>query len=203
MQTKDQQQNIGTGIASSGFEPIPNRIQNPPPLVVTPENEQVKAEVVSSLQDLGQKLATIHRTSAEAYMAQQMYSDAVIHLEAALSMLPGNLEVLNQLGFARYVAGNDVGAIECFELLLQAQPNNGDALFNLGMVLFGQEQYAKADECFRRSLEIDANHAETWNNRGVCQFKLNNKQAAASCFNKAISIDPQNEDASYNLSTCV
>src|SRR5262249_31938386 len=140
----------------TGFQPIPTRIRDPrdaqgvPPLVVEPMGDAQKAQVRQTLGELGIKLAEIHRTAAEAYLSQGLYDSALPHLDAAATFAPTEIEYHNQLGFVRYVTGDDVGAIASFQRVIAGEPANADAWFNLGMVLYGQNQFAEAEGCFRR-----------------------------------------------------
>ncbi len=190
------------GASDSGFRPIPTRIQDIPPLIIEPDNpamQQVQQQISGTLDDLDTKLAAIHNTAAEGWLSQADYERALVHMAAAVSMVPQNLEYLHQYGVVCYLAGEDDRAIECFTTLLGTQPTNADVLFNLGMVLFGKEKLAEAEGCFSRSLETDPNHAECWNNRGVSVFKQGRVQDAADCFQKALALEPDNEDARHNL----
>jgi Flp pilus assembly protein TadD len=188
----------------SGFTPIPTRIRDTrdaqvPPLVVTPVAEQQKTAIRQSLSELGLKLAEIHRTAAEAYLSQGCYEQSLPHLEAAATFSPGEAEYQLQLGFVRYVTGDDVGAINAFNTVLATDGTHAEAWFNLGMVLFGQSQFVEAEDCFRRTCDIQPNDAQTWNNRGVCLWKQNRIADARICFQKALQIDPTDADAAYNL----
>lgn len=189
----------------SGFQTIPTRIRDVrdsqvPPLVVTPIAEQDKALIRQSLGELGSKLAEIHRTAAEAYLSQALYDQALPHLTSAATFAPTETEYQLQLGFVRYLTGDDAGAIASFNAVLALDGNCAEAWFNLGMVLFGQGQFAEAEDCFRRSTDIQPNDAQTWNNRGVCLWKTNRSADAKLCFQKALQIDPTDQDAVFNLS---
>lgn len=188
----------------TGFPTIPTRIRDvrdaqAPPLVVEPIAEQNKAAIRQSLGELGLKLAEIHRTAAEAWLSQSAYDQALPHLEAAATFSPGEAEYQLQLGFVRYVTGDDVGAINAFHAVLAIDQRHGEAWFNLGMVQFGQSQYAEAEDCFRRALEIQGGDAQTWNNRGVCLWQLGRAADARTCFQQALQLDPNDADAAFNL----
>jgi Flp pilus assembly protein TadD len=196
--------NASTLSPRSGFQPIPTRIRDArdgqvPPLVVEPIAEQDKAAIRQSLGELGLKLAEIHRTAAEAWLSQSSYEQALPHLEAAATFSPGETEYQLQLGFVRYVTGDDVGAINAFNAVLATDANHGEAWFNLGMVLFGQQQNVEAEDCFRRACEIAPTDAQTWNNRGVCLWQQQRIADARACFTKALQIDPADADAAFNL----
>lgn len=185
-----------------GFRPIPTRIQDLAPLVVesdgTPEN---RAAVVETLEDLGVKLGTVHRTAAEAYLSQGLYEEALPHLEAAATFASEELEYHNQVGFVRYVTGDDTGAKTAFEHVLAVDPMQVDALFNLGMVLFGQQDWTGSAECFDRVSQISPNDPEVWNNKGAALAQAGMAQDSIVCFRKALALDPTNEDAISNLQT--
>lgn len=187
----------------SGFQTIPTRIRDirdqVPPLVVEPIAEQNKALVRQSLGELSAKLAEIHRTAAEAYLSQSLYEQSLPHLQAAATFAPADIEYQMQLGFVRYLTGDDAGAIQSFNTVLAVDGNSAEAWFNLGMVLFGQAQFAEAEDCFRRSTEIQPRDAQTWNNRGVCLWKTQRIADAKACFQRALQIDPNDQDAAYNL----
>jgi len=186
----------------SGFQSIPTRIRDVreaqvPPLVVA--TDQQKEAIAQNLGELATKLAEIHRTSAEAWLSQGSYENALPHLVAATTFAPTESEYLSQLGFVRYVIGDDTGAIEAFHKMLGSNGNDADAWFNLGMVLFGQDRHGEAEDCFRRSLENEPNDAQTWNNRGVCLWRLQRLADARTCFQRALQLDPTDVDASFNL----
>jgi Flp pilus assembly protein TadD len=186
--------------SASGFAPIPTRIGDVPPLVVDQEsNTEVQQRVVSMLHELGEKVAHVHRAAAEAYLSQGLYREALPHLEAAVQFAPEQTEHVNQLGFVRYIAGDDAGALQSFKRVLERSAGNPDALFNMGMVLFGQSDHVRAEDCFRRSLEARPNDAEAWNNRGVCMHKLSRPAEAVACFKRALELEPENADAKANL----
>ena len=183
----------------SGFSPIPTRVRNVPPLIIGEVDQQQRQQIVERLQGIEVSVAKTHRTVAEAYLSQGMYSAALAHLQAAAKFAPDDLEYQNQLGFVAYVEGDDEGALLAFERVLAGQPDHGDALFNMGMVLFGRGEHERAEECFRRSLQSNPHDAEAWNNRGVCLHQVQRGQEARSCFQQALQIDPANEDARANL----
>jgi Tfp pilus assembly protein PilF len=186
---------------ASGFGPVPTRIGQRPPLVVTSDSaaDTRKQQITETLHEFALKIAIAHRSAAEAYLSQDMYKEAIPHLETAVRFAPDELEHVNQLGFVRYIAGDDQGAISAFTTVLTRQPANGDALFNLGMVLFGQSEFARAQECFSRACDVRSGDAEAWNNRGVCAHRLGQTSDAIVCFQRALALNPDDQDASANL----
>jgi Flp pilus assembly protein TadD len=203
--TKNQGPTIPSAIPQRpAIRNIPTRIhalREPlvPPLVIEPAAGPEKVAVREALGELDGKVVEIHRSVAEAYLAEGQYERALPHLEAAVTFGSAQHDLQMQLGFARYVTGNDAGAIDAFNAVLIAEGDNCDAWFNLGMVLFGQCQYTEAEDCFRRSSEIEPEDAQTWNNRGVCLWKMQRIADATVCFLKALELDPNEADAAFNL----
>jgi len=100
------------GTEAGEFVPIPKRIQEVPELIIEPGTEELHEQIAESLMDLGVRLLAIHMTAAEAFLSQGLYADAVPHVEAAVAMDPQNLDNLNQLGYVRYLAGDDDAALQ-------------------------------------------------------------------------------------------
>jgi len=200
-----QTQSVTPKRGGSGFQPIPTRIrdvrasQGVPPLVVDSPQSELSAEMAAALREMTAKLTEIHNTAAEAYLSQGLYEQALPHLEVAVNFAPTNVEYRHQLGFVRYITGDDVGSIDAFNKVLESDPDNSEAWFNLGMVLFGQEQFIEAESCFKKAIDGDPSEAQTWNNRGVCLWKMDRGEDAGACFQRALQIDPGDEDARFNL----
>ena len=76
---QDTQQTTPGTAGASGFQTIPTRIRETPPLVVNKENAEINQQVTTRLHDLGVRLATVHRAAAEAYLSQAMYEEALPH----------------------------------------------------------------------------------------------------------------------------
>ncbi|MBM3974351.1 MAG: tetratricopeptide repeat protein [Planctomycetes bacterium] len=188
----------------SGFQPIPTRIHDTrggqiSPLGVQPAAAEDKAMVEQSLAELGTKLAEIHRIAAEAYLSQGSYSQALPHLDAAATLAPTDAEFRLQLGFVRYVTGDDAGAIDAYNAVITQEPNNSEAWYSLGMVQFGQGEFAGAEQCFGRAAEIHPDDAQAWNNRGVCLWQMSRLTEARTCFEQALRSDANDADAKFNL----
>lgn len=204
--TKNPGANTATIPQRTGFQPIPTRIRDVreaqiPPLVIEPIADPSKALVQESLAELGSKLAEIHRIAAEAYLSQGSYEQALPHLESAATFAPDATDCRLQLGFVRYVVGDDVGAVDAYNAVLTKEPTNGEAWYSLGMIMFGQNQFAAAEDCFRRAAEVLSQDAQVWNNRGVCLWQMSRITEARGCFERALAIDPQDADARHNLAS--
>ena len=169
----------------------------------------VPMEVVIQIDDTKCPLNTLERMRLVKRVQDSLSGNEALGIEgvhdigntlSAATFAPTETEYQLQLGFVRYLTGDDAGAIASFNAVLALDGNCAEAWFNLGMVLFGQGQFAEAEDCFRRSTDIQPNDAQTWNNRGVCLWKTNRSADAKLCFQKALQIDPTDQDAVFNLS---
>lgn len=188
-----------TGLGNEGFASIPTRISNPGELQV---DQQEIPEVLEQLETLDAHLAQFHRVCGEAYCSQGRYETALIHQLSAVALAPQSLEYRNQLGFLRYVTGDDA-ASEDFEAVLRADPQNAEAWFNLAMIRFGQSQFGEAEQAFAQAAQLRPQDPEILNNLGVARFHNGRSAEAKLCFERALQVDPNNEDAKLNLVECV
>ncbi len=181
--------------AVSGFPKIPTRIQADPDGM----QMQVLPEVLDRLHVLEGDLASVHRVCCEAYCSQGKYEEALVHQRMAVAMDPDEVEYRNQLGFLRYLTGDD-DAAEDFEFVIRKDPTNPEGWFNLAMLRFGQHNFAEAERGFLKAAELNPNDAEIWNNLGVARFQNGGAADARVCFENAVRIDPEHADARANLS---
>ncbi|HHI79297.1 MAG TPA: tetratricopeptide repeat protein [Planctomycetes bacterium] len=185
-----------------GPNKIPTRIGEQTMNSDTQTNQgQVQAdpqEVLRRLVVLGAGLASIHRLASEAYASINDYESALAHQEAAVRFEPQELEYRNQLGFLRYVCGDD-GAAEDFQYVIENDPENAEAYFNLAMIYFGQGRYYDAEQLFMKAAENNPQDAETWNNLGVARFHQGRLADARASFEEALRVDPNNQDSIQNL----
>lgn len=189
---------LGATFVSNSFAKVPTRIASPG---ATLSAQEIPA-VLDRLAELEVQAAQFHRIVAEAYCTQGRLESALVHQESAVRMLPTSLEYQNQLGYLRYLTGDD-SATTVFEDILRVDPRNGEAWYNLAMVRFGQNQFGEAERAFARAAELMPSDAETWNNLGVARFHNGRIAEAKACFERALALDPTNDDARQNLGDCL
>lgn len=182
----------------SGFETVPTRIGTPSNISI--ERQEIP-EVLEKLEQLEAQIAQFHRIASEAYCSQGRYGNALMHQEIVVRLQAQSLEDRNQLGYLRYLNGDD-GAIEDFEEVVRADPQNAEAWFNMAMIRFGQSQFGEAERGFAEAAQLQPGDAETWNNLGVARFQNGRVMEARACFERALQIDSNNEDAKLNLLEC-
>lgn len=181
------------------IEPVPTRISDLAPLIVEREGGPAKERIADSLEDLEARMADMHAIAAEGWISQGEYDKALPHLNTCVTFAPRDTTFLGRLGFVRYVTGDDQGAAESYQAIVDIDADNADAWFSLGMIAFGRADHAAAETCFRRSARIAGGDPQTWNNLGVCLFRQDRVEDARVCFQKALELDPNDEDAEFNL----
>lgn len=182
----------------TGFENVPTRIASPGEIHV---DTQEVPEVLEQLELLELQIAQFHRVASEAYCSQGRYGNALLHQDIVIRLQPQSLEDRNQLGYLRYLNGDD-GAIEDFEEVIRKDPSNAEAWFNVAMIRFGQSEFVEAERGFAEAAQLRPDDSETWNNLGVARFQNGRVMEARACFERALQIDGNNEDARANLVGC-
>ena len=137
-------------------------------------------------------------TTAIDYIDIENYSDAVVALNAALTLDPNLTEahLFRGLSFSKLGRYNE--ALDDYNKVLTADPNNLKALNNRGVVYWKLERYDEAMNDYRTSLSISPNDYIVLNNRGVLNFQMGNLEAARNDFDKVISLKPDFAPAYLN-----
>ena len=180
-----------------GFGAVPTRVPSDP----VDTTIQTNPQVLEGLGRIEAELASLHRVCCEAWLSQCDYENALRHMDVAAALEPDNLEFRNQVGYLRYITGDD-RALEDFEFILRQDATNGEAWYNVGMVQFGCSRFLEAERAFANAAEQIPTDSEIWNNLGVARFQLGRVAEARQCFERALQIDPMNADARANIESC-
>jgi tetratricopeptide (TPR) repeat protein len=113
-----------------------------------------------------------------------------------LAIRPREPNVLNNLGLAYALSGDQDSAIHYFEQALAAGSNSPKLHNNLGVAYAHRKRYVDALESFKKAMD----EPRAYNNLGVALLGMGNAKVAAVCFEKAIELNPRYyEKASENL----
>jgi len=98
-------------------------------------------------------------------------------------------------GYAKYMLGEYLAAIEDFNKAIELNPKYSDALNGRGLAKYRLGEYSAAIEDFNKAIELDPKDSTAFNNRGLAKYSLGEYSAAIEDFNKVIELDPKNSYA--------
>jgi len=108
------------------------------------------------------------------------------HLEAAVSLVPGNTWPVAKLGELELFYGDLRRAEQIYRDLVAAGPQRSD-LTNLGLVRFLLRDYSGAVESFRRALEIDPGHLAVTLNLADAELALGRLESARALYRQSLA----------------
>ena len=151
--------------------------EQPSPQLRTPETLAAAAERFEATGDLVKAL--------EAY-------------EAALSLAPGDLELL--CGLARLAGRMEMAeqALALWEQVLALDPGRLEALDGRGRALADLHRYKEAVEVLRPAILTHPHEARLWNTLGVVLNQQGDSPAALTFFDEAVRLEPGFAAALYN-----
>ena len=156
----------------------------------------------ADLPNLEQSILVSLRTTAEGWLQQAAYARALACLEAATHLAPEDPALLHELGYVRYLAGDDAGALRAYDAALDRGAASRDLHAGRALILFARGDHQGARDAYQRALQIGPEDAELWNNLGVARHRSGDARGAADCFRQALALDPHCADARQNLSGC-
>ncbi|MBN1883669.1 MAG: tetratricopeptide repeat protein [Deltaproteobacteria bacterium] len=142
--------------------------------------------------------ATDWVTAAGDYIKAENYSDAVVALNAALTLDPNQTDAYLFRGLSFSNLGRYDEALADYNKVLTTDPNNLKALNNRGVVYWKLERYDEAMNDYKTILSLNPNDYIVLNNRGVLNFQMENFEAARKDFDRVISLKPDFAPAYLN-----
>ena len=112
---------------------------------------------------------------------------------AALSLVPGRVSVLTNLGATRLKLGRAEEAIALLDEALAQEADNAEALAHKGTALAELGSYGQALQALDRSLELNPAQGAAWMHRGTVLRDLDRVADAIASFEKSLAHggDPQ------------
>ncbi len=126
------------------------------------------------------------------------YPGAVRSYQRGLDVAPGNVELLNALGFALFQQGKSKEAVVALEKALAVDPKHWKAHNNLALAAIDSGELEVAEAHYRESLAIKAQPA-IYNDLGFVLEREGLPDEAAEMYRKAVKLDPGSASAQYNL----
>ncbi|HEV2224267.1 MAG TPA: tetratricopeptide repeat protein [Candidatus Acidoferrales bacterium] len=127
---------------------------------------------------------------ADILMARKMYPEAIRAYERLTRQEPKNAVVLNKLGVAYEVWGNNRLAERYFKKAIKADKTYASAYNNVGTVEYAKHHFGNAIKWYEKTLNVRADMPAVYSNLGYAYFDEKKYPEAMTCFQKAIQIDP-------------
>ena len=125
------------------------------------------------------------------YTDAKHYSEAVKHLNKAISIYPKYEDAYNNLALSYQGLLQYDNAVKVLEQLIKLKPNYYRAYFNLGYSYYKQDKYQKAISYFETYLNNRSDMVETYYLLGVCYGNLGDFQQAIKWLKQSRKYNPQ------------
>ncbi|KAL7050499.1 hypothetical protein ACKWTF_004101 [Chironomus riparius] len=140
-----------------------------------------------------------YKTLANIYRKEKDYTKAIELLEGSLSVAPGNVEILTDLGIM-YLKINEVDrAYEKLQEALASEAKHTNCILAVGAIQQTRNDIDLALNTYKNMPNIQNEGFEIWSNIGLCFYRKNKLIAAVSCLKKALWLCPLNYNILYNL----
>jgi Flp pilus assembly protein TadD len=126
------------------------------------------------------------------------YPGAVRIYERGLAVEPGNVELLNALGFSLFQQGKSKEAVVALEKALALDPKHWKAHNNMALASIDLGELEVAEAHYRESLAIKP-QPEIYNDLGVVLEREGLADEAADMYRQAVKLNPESASAQYNL----
>ena len=126
------------------------------------------------------------------------YPGAVKLYRRGLELEPGNVELLNAIGFALFQQGKSQEAVVELEKAVAIDPKHWKSHNNLALASIDLGELELAEAHYRESLAVQPQPA-IYNDLGVVQERLGLTEDAAASYRKALELDPKSSAAHTNL----
>ena len=125
--------------------------------------------------------------------------EAIVILNEANKILPGNIKVLTELGVCNLRIKEFITAREWLYKALEIVPEDTVAHNTIGQTFLAEGNSSAAREWFLTTLKIDPKNTVAHNSIGQTYLAAGNNIAARKWFLKTLKIDPEDEVAKILL----
>ena len=115
---------------------------------------------------------------------------AIPFLEQAKALNGKDLEVLNNLGNAYMMAGQNSRAMTTYKELIKLDGRRFQAFYNIGNILLEDKKFGDAEEAFSLALNLQKDSPQVLNNLGVAQEAQNKVNESFASFKRASDSKP-------------
>jgi tetratricopeptide (TPR) repeat protein len=162
-----------------------------------------------------EKQVNVLYNTAQIYLNQNRYQEAIATLEKALDLNPPNRKVIEDMlaqvysaqGESYYRAKNYEKAVESYEKAVSYNDNITEYYYSMGWAqyMIGRDNqikgrpylkyYREAIKAFTNAVKIDSGHVRSYSALARVYVRMNNPEEAAKNYRKVIEIDPDSPEA--------
>ncbi len=133
----------------------------------------------------------IEELRADILMARKLYPEAIKSYEHLVKTDPKDAVLLNKLGVAYEVYGNDTRAERVYKQAIKSDKTYASAYNNVGTVEYSRHRYSHAIAWYEKTLTVSPGMATVYCNLGYAYFSEKKYPEAMSAFQHAIQLDPR------------
>jgi protein O-GlcNAc transferase len=160
-------------------------------------NDLVKAErILQQIAKSSRNIFEVEHLLGVVKLVQGRFSEAEIHLKAAVALNGSSDEALSNYGYALKALNRPQEALAYFTRALAVNPRNPLSYHNRGSILAeSARNYSEAIDQFDKAIIFNPNFAEAYSSKGNCLEKLKRYEDALVAYDKALSLKPDLEIA--------
>ncbi len=133
--------------------------------------------------------------AGQAWLLAERLDRAYGAQTAALSLLPGDPDLLIDRATTLAASGRHDEARTDLQAVLASQPNRVEALVLLGSAQRYLEDVAGAEATIARALQLDASYPDAWLEKGMLRRLAGDEKAAREAWLQAITVAPSSAAA--------
>lgn len=138
---------------------------------------------------LGVEYAKMINNEKTPQAKQEMYTKAMLHLNASLNALPNNLDVNNIKSLTFDMLGMDDSALVAYKAVLSVDGENLKAMTGLGGVLLRKYNFPEAIAIFNKVLAKDSTYVDAITNLGAAYGNSGHYQEAIQYYLRAYRLN--------------
>lgn len=149
--------------------------------------------------ELELEAARVLQQAADKLGARGEWQRAVRFAEAATVLLPEEPAVLRELMKARFLAGDDQGALQACDRLCALGTADAPVHAQRARLLYAAGRHDEAAKAFRTAIATGRDDADLHNDMGVVLYRCGDVAGARQSFQRSLSLRPDHADARANL----
>lgn len=123
--------------------------------------------------------------------AQKRYPEAVLLLERAIAVRPGQADLHFHLAAALDGAGRKQDALGAYQAALAIEPERADGYAKVGLLLRGMDHHDAAITALQHAIKLDPKHADAHYNLGITCKLRGRLDEAREAFERSIACTPE------------